>query len=401
MAEGTNRDVGDRIAGARRQRGMSRKTLADLVGRSEEWLRQIENGHRRLDSIECAVRIAEVLHLGDLMTLLGLPARTGAKPSVHTALVAPVREAVMDCVAVNAFTQPDTWSEAAATLEADVAEAGRRWLGRAGRYGSTLQLLPRLLRGAAARLHATTDPVALQPAIAACLLARTVLSRMGEEQLAWLTADRALSAAARVTGPALPAAAWHVSSCYLEQGHHMEAYRFALGAAESATAGDSPETGNHRGALRLLAAEAAAALLEVDRAGELLSVARDAATGLADQPQPHLVPFNMTEVGMAAVQIAIHLGHGAEAIRLASEVDVPDAYPADRQARHYISLAHLHARRNEDAAAVFALGKVATLSPEDVRYDSLSREALHRLQRRNNLTVRRELAHLTRLAGMT
>ncbi|WFE26126.1 hypothetical protein O7623_22615 [Solwaraspora sp. WMMD791] len=60
-------------------------------------------------------------------------------------------------------------------------------------------------------------------------------------------------------------------------------------------------------------------------------------------------------MGISAVQSEIRLGRFAEAIRLAAEVFIPDHYPPDRQAR-YFSAGFLHARRNEDAAAAFALG---------------------------------------------
>jgi transcriptional regulator with XRE-family HTH domain len=49
---GDHLSVGARIAFSRRRRGLSRRVLAHLVGRSEDWLSTIERGEpqvRRLD----------------------------------------------------------------------------------------------------------------------------------------------------------------------------------------------------------------------------------------------------------------------------------------------------------------------------------------------------------------
>lgn len=55
---------------------MSRRTLAQLVGRSEEWLRQIEKGQRDLPGLELTVRLADVLRFGGVDDLLGRPQST-------------------------------------------------------------------------------------------------------------------------------------------------------------------------------------------------------------------------------------------------------------------------------------------------------------------------------------
>jgi len=47
---------GERIARARRRRGLSQAVLAGLVGRSESWLSQVERGKRGIDSYSVLVR---------------------------------------------------------------------------------------------------------------------------------------------------------------------------------------------------------------------------------------------------------------------------------------------------------------------------------------------------------
>jgi transcriptional regulator with XRE-family HTH domain len=62
--------AGQRIARARRRRGLSQAVLAGLVGRSESWLSQVERGKRSVDSHSVLLRLAEVLRV-DIEELTG------------------------------------------------------------------------------------------------------------------------------------------------------------------------------------------------------------------------------------------------------------------------------------------------------------------------------------------
>jgi transcriptional regulator with XRE-family HTH domain len=63
MMAADDRAVGQRIARARRRRGLSQAVLAGLVGRSESWLSQVERGKRGVDSHSVLTRLAEVLRV--------------------------------------------------------------------------------------------------------------------------------------------------------------------------------------------------------------------------------------------------------------------------------------------------------------------------------------------------
>ena len=54
---------GERIARARRRRGLSQAVLAGLVGRSESWLSQVERGRRSVDSHAVLTRMAAALRV--------------------------------------------------------------------------------------------------------------------------------------------------------------------------------------------------------------------------------------------------------------------------------------------------------------------------------------------------
>src|SRR5947208_4661197 len=60
----SDREVaGQRIARARRRRGLSQAVLAGLIGRSESWLSQVERGKRSVDSHTVLTRLGEVLRV--------------------------------------------------------------------------------------------------------------------------------------------------------------------------------------------------------------------------------------------------------------------------------------------------------------------------------------------------
>ena len=66
---GDHFSVGDRIAFYRRRRGLTQRVLAELVGRSEDWLSKVERNERdvrRLDVISDVARALRV-SVGDLL----------------------------------------------------------------------------------------------------------------------------------------------------------------------------------------------------------------------------------------------------------------------------------------------------------------------------------------------
>ena len=62
--------TGQRIARARRRRGLSQAVLAGLARRSESWLSQVERGKRGVDSHSVLTRLAEILRV-DIEELTG------------------------------------------------------------------------------------------------------------------------------------------------------------------------------------------------------------------------------------------------------------------------------------------------------------------------------------------
>jgi transcriptional regulator with XRE-family HTH domain len=63
MAVRPDMPMGERIAYWRQRRGLTQRVLADLIGRSESWLSQVERGIRSVDRMSVMVDLASVLQV--------------------------------------------------------------------------------------------------------------------------------------------------------------------------------------------------------------------------------------------------------------------------------------------------------------------------------------------------
>jgi transcriptional regulator with XRE-family HTH domain len=75
--------IGERIAYWRQRRGLTQRVLADLIGRSESWLSQVERGIRSVDRMSVMLDLASVLHV-KVTDLTGQPLSRGCPSSRRT-----------------------------------------------------------------------------------------------------------------------------------------------------------------------------------------------------------------------------------------------------------------------------------------------------------------------------
>ncbi|WP_442934096.1 helix-turn-helix domain-containing protein [Micromonospora sp. CPCC 205561] len=181
--------IGRRVARWRTRRRMTQQMFADRLGRSKSWVDKTERGVRPLDRYPVIQEIARVLRV-DPLVLLGEHHPTPTGVSLVDG-VDGIRAALA------------RYDDPRAT--ASVAETGRHlahaWLGyQHAHYAQVVRLLPGLLH--AARGLRTGKPGLL---VQAYRVASSTLVKLGEPDLGWLAADRAMAAAGG--DPALAGAA--------------------------------------------------------------------------------------------------------------------------------------------------------------------------------------------------
>jgi transcriptional regulator with XRE-family HTH domain len=396
--------AGQRIARARRRRGLSQAVLAGLVGRSESWLSQVERGRRGVDSHVVLTRLAEILRI-DIEEIITPGA--GSEDGQHAFPAAPLIEQAMMRYGTRG-APADTGSQPGRQIRHVSAMARSAYQGyQATRYEATGHLLPGLISGieTAGRPEGAARPAVCQVRALVYDIAAALLNRVGEPSLAWTAADRAMTAAEYSGEPVLAAlAAWRLSYIITSRKHPREALDLAMAAAgtlEHAMGSPSPEQLSVYGALHLAAVTAAAAAYDRTLTAVLLEKARGIAsqTGEAN----HLgTAFGPVNVAIHTIAAHLQLGDARTAAETGEAVDIT-AIPGTlvgRRTQVSLDLARAYAMRRQDAAAVNLLLAAERLSPELVRYDKRTREVLAELLRREHRPSTPELRPLARRAGV-
>ncbi|TWJ22071.1 helix-turn-helix domain-containing protein [Micromonospora endolithica] len=336
--------IGRRVARWRVRRRMTQQMLADRLGRSKSWVDKVERGVRSLDRLPVIQEVADVLRV-DPLTLLGAT-RTPTPAGIPEG-VEGIRTALARYDAVPGRPVP-------------AGEVGHAWLAyQHAHYPQLVRLLPGLL--GAAQGHGA--PEVLVPAYR---ITSALLVKLGEADLGWLAADRAVGAAGG--DPVLAATA------ALSVGQALRALgrdRLAL-AATVAAAGrldTAPAGWAVRGTLLLQAALAAAGCGAAGRAGELLGQADDLGVR-AGGDDPHHTGFGPLAVELARVLVAARRGDADEAVRRHAAVRrLPGWWrlPAEHRAAYLVDVARAYLRVGDLRGAARALVDADAVAPCEVR----------------------------------
>ena len=404
MSSSDQEATGQRIARARRRRGLSQAVLAGLVGRSESWLSQVERGKRGIDSHSVLVRLADVLRV-DIEELTGAGADDEPGRRVHPA-ASLIEQAMMAYGVPGSAKHEGPDREVSLDyLRAKARSAYRNY--QATRYDRAGRILPGLICGVetVARSAGIASPAAWEVRVLVYDTAAALLSRIGEPFLAWAASDRAMSAAEYSGDPLLAAAcAWRLSYMIIGRRHPQEALAVAMtGAAalEHAMRTPSSEQLSVYGALHLAAATAAAACYDRATTETALAKARDIAnrTGEANHMGTAFGPVN---VALHAISASLRLGDPRTATETGEALDTA-AMPVGlvgRRTQVNLDLARAYAMCRKDAAAVNLLLAAERLSPQLVRYDQATRDVLTELLRREHRPSTPELRPLAHRAGV-
>ena len=401
QAKGTGLDaraeIGRRIARQRRRRGLSQTVLAELVGRSESWLSQVERGLRLIDSHSVLVRLAEVLGV-EISQLT--PNETDTE-TVKYEPVAGIREAMTRYGALPGVINSRAYVGRRPRLRWLSHEMRRaNGLYQAARYDEAGRLLPGLIDAVEeARLScAPADRRAADTLRALAYHSVTMtLSRVGEAELAWTAADRSVATAEAAERPLLGAvSAYRLGYVLIRLKRAGQAEDLLLRAADALSS--SPRRSKApalsvRGGLYLAAATAAAARFDRASADRHLTAARKIAGGVGGDRNDFWSAFGPTNVAIHEVSIAVTFGDAKLALQHGEPLDVDRLGPGllGRRAQVLLDLARAYGQQRKDAAAVNTLLRAEQVSRELVRYDPRTNELLTELVRREHRVSTPEL----------
>lgn len=390
--------LGKRIELARRRRGLSRAVLAGLVGRSAEWIRQVERDERAVDRLSILLRLAEVLKIADVAGFLGSAMPQAPRRTAPQVQVNELRELLYQPKLTREPVRHSGNGELE-QLRRDLSETWTGWQDSPHRYTITLRRLPALLR-AIEDIDESADLLVA----GTYRLVSAVLRRIGDQPLALLAIERAVEAARRTGDPlAEITCAGGFATTLLSLGFPDRARQLTLSLLEelrTRVPAESETEISVYGAMQLTAAEATAADDDQVAAERLLDQARETAGRLSADRNDYRTGFGPTDVEIHAVRIALTFGRSRHALRIAETVDTGRIHARERRARHYITVAQAHSRESNTFGAIFSLLKAEEACPEEIRFSVEARDVVQDLLARDNALVRTDLWALAERSGL-
>ncbi|MFG3417482.1 helix-turn-helix domain-containing protein [Micromonospora sp. NPDC049460] len=375
--------IGRRVARWRVRRRMTQQMLADRLGRSKSWMDKVERGVRALDRYPVIQEIAEVLRV-DPLVLLGedrTPPSAGAGPpdgvdGIRAALARYDREPGRPVRATE--------------IERHVAHA---WLTyQHAHYPQVVRLLPGLL-DAAQGVRADAPGLLVQ----AYRITSSVLVKLGEADLGWLVADRAVAVAGG--DPVLAGvAAVSVGQALRSLGRD----RLALAATVAAARRVTPGSETVHGALLIQAALAAAGCGDTRRVGELTARAADIAARVGAGDDPYRTSFGPVAVELARVVAAVESGDAGEAVHRHEQAIRREGWrwlPAEYRAAYLVDVARAYLQIGDLRGAGRVLVEADGVAPAEVRCRPLARTVIAELARGHPAPA--GVARLAALVGLT
>lgn len=257
-----------------------------------------------------------------------------------------------------------------------------------GRYTDLAERLPGLLSNTIATCEAapSSDDVASGNAILGqtYTLTSKLMIKLGNDQLAWTTADRAMQSTHSSDDILAQAAAHRAWAIVLRRGGHPDdAQELVIDTAESLQAE------LHRGVDYLaaygsmLATAAYTAAVDGDRdtARDLIGEARAAAIRLGDNVNHQTLGFGPTAIGVYQISIARVLGDYGSAIEAARKIDPASIPLVENRARYWSDVARAFHQWGKPEQCYRALLAAEHTAPDEVRYRKPIQQITHSLLR--------------------
>jgi len=257
-----------------------------------------------------------------------------------------------------------------------------------GRLGHVIEALPGLIDSAQHLEDAPGDPGHDAWAVSARIhhLAASTLAKIGEADLAWLAAERAMYAGDQCDDPLVLASAARAGAhALLASGRYEDAMNLGMTAAQwldDRVSAADPEALSLSGMLCLRSAAAAARHQDRAVATDLLDRAEAAANLLGSDANYWQTGFGPTNVELHRLAAALDLGDVAYVVDRAPGVAV-DHLPVERAVAHYIDTARAQSLLARDDEALEALLTAEGTAPQLVRHSAAVRETVRAMHRRS------------------
>lgn len=398
--------VGRRIAENRMRRGMSQAQLADHAEVTRDYISKLENDARGSPSMEALRRIAEALQV-PIAALTGEIPPPSRDPSAQHSVVRQVRHSLAVHEFLSILMDVGTGPVVSeSSLRRVSVQSARAWdLTHASDFTPLGTLLSTLIveseetarRAAPALTKDGFRVVAEVYQVVAALMAQ-----LGETELAWIAADRAVFAAERADNVLLMAAcSFRLGHAFLAGVHYddaREAAATALRALKPRLEDGQPEVVSLWGALHLVTAIAAARSgLTID-AERALQAAEEAAARLGHDRNDFHTEFGPTNVQLNAVAVAAETQRPGEALRRAMAIDATHL-SHERQAHLLMDVARAYRQRQDISHMVKELVAAEALAPDAVQYNWRIRDMVFRVMKRQ-ARPGRNLAALAKRLGV-
>ncbi|MFC4336606.1 helix-turn-helix domain-containing protein [Salininema proteolyticum] len=384
--------MGRRVAYWRGRRGMSQQVFADRLSKSKSWVDKIERGVRRLDKYSVITEIAAVLQIDAGQLVTSEPAH---KPHHITLLdqieIENIRQSLERYERLGLFLD-------AAEIEApDLAvlrnQVAYTWSAyEKGHYPNVTRSLIELLRTVPA---AESNAEGAEKAGAAELVSQvyqissSVLRKIGESALAWLAADRAISAANRGDDELLVGtSATRVANALRSQGRHDAAFDINIQVAHGMIShyrdAADPETLSVYGLLLLQGAMAASHTGDTASTRDLLSSAEKAAQRLGGDADYYWTSFGPTNVELHKVAAHIELGEGHAAVQTAEKIppQALDNLVAERRAHHHLDLSRACLQTGDMERAKANILTAHAIAPAEIQCRPIAMDVVEQILNR-------------------
>lgn len=368
--------LSENLARFRKSRNLSQEQLAEAASVGVDTVGRIERGDRRTTRSSTVAKLAQALGVSPEV-LLGVLSPSQDKGN---AAIADLRQAVTateDIPGLSDFTE-NAEVMPVRTLANAAHQAWRAYVD--GRHTELLYALPTLLVDTRRLVHTSDNDdraAGYRVLSTSYRLAAGIAGRLGFDDLAWTSAERALQAARNSDAPEIEAAislrclVWSL----VRQGRLEEAERVAVRAAEMIEPrmlDRDPRRAGIFGNLLFNAASAAVRRKSAGRALDLLAVAESAAVRSGRDVASEAAIFGPRVAALQAVEQALRLGDPETALVLAeSAPDARGEVPAFWEAGHRLHIAHAAAQTRQDREARGYLAEARDIAPDWVRHQPL------------------------------